>query len=52
MYEVDYIELRWPGPRYEVIIKSGDLQCTVAFFWKKKDAEEYCNFKNETYDKD
>lgn len=48
MYKVDFIELRWPGPRYEVIfVNDGGLQQTIAYFWKKLDAEQYANFKNE-----
>lgn len=49
MYKVDYIELRWPGPRYEVIFESvPGMYQTIAYFWKKLDAEQYANFKNET----
>jgi hypothetical protein len=49
MYKVDHIRLRWPGPQYEVIfVNEGGLQQTIAFFWKKTQAEEYANFKNES----
>ena len=48
MYKVDFIELRWPGPRYEVVFESNGMTSTIAYFWKKLEAEEYANYKNET----